>query len=369
MTGTRPRVLLVSARPPPVGGIATWTETVLNSDLAERFALEPFDTAPRDATDRPSDSRFRFGRAVRSVALVQRFRAALTRQRPAVVHVCTSYHWALARDGLFVRLARRAGARTLLHLHGGDVAEFVTGCSAPVRAAVVATLRRADRVIAVTPAAAAFLRETLESARVRYLPNFAPIEPSDFAPGEGGPRAEGPLEVLFVGAVIEAKGVLDLLTAAESLPGVRFTLAGPVDESLAATLRARAARLGPRVQLLGAVDRATVATLLRRADVFVLPSHREGLPLALLEAMAAGLACVATGVGGVPEVARAGMEALIVPPRDPAALVLALRSLCDSADLRRSLGERARHRVVEAFGRDAGLAQLRELWQELLAGA
>jgi glycosyltransferase involved in cell wall biosynthesis len=92
--------------------------------------------------------------------------------------------------------------------------------------------------------------------------------------------------------------------------------------------------------------REDAARLASAFDVFVLSSDHEGLPVALLEAMAAGRAVVATRVGGVPEVVRHRSEGILVPPRDPAALADAMVTVLDDVDLRDRLGAAARRRVA-----------------------
>jgi glycosyltransferase involved in cell wall biosynthesis len=109
------------------------------------------------------------------------------------------------------------------------------------------------------------------------------------------------------------------------------------------------------------------ADVLDAIDVFVLPSLVEGLPLALLEAMYAGRACVATAVGGVPEVIRPGDNGLLVPPGDDVALAEAISTLVRSVDLRRRLGVAARQTIEDGFTEAAYLESLAALYLELAA--
>jgi len=107
------------------------------------------------------------------------------------------------------------------------------------------------------------------------------------------------------------------------------------------------------------------ADVLDAIDVFVLPSLVEGLPLALLEAMYAGRACVATAVGGVPEVIRSGDNGLLVPPGDEVALAEAISTLVRSVDLRRRLGVAARQAIEDGFTEATYLEALTALYLEL----
>jgi glycosyltransferase involved in cell wall biosynthesis len=132
-----------------------------------------------------------------------------------------------------------------------------------------------------------------------------------------------------------------------------------------AELEAELARSGADVQLLG--ERGDVPQLLAEADVFCLSSRSEGLPLSILEAMAAGLPVVASAVGGVPEQVADGETGFLVPPGDETALAAALERLAGDAELRGRLGAAGRARAEERFD----LPHVREahlrLYSELLA--
>jgi len=121
--------------------------------------------------------------------------------------------------------------------------------------------------------------------------------------------------------------------------------------------------ISTHVHFLGYV--AHPADVLGAIDVFVLPSLIEGLPLALLEAMYAGRACVATAVGGVPEVIKPGDNGLLVPPGDEVALAEAISVLVRSVDLRRRLGAAARQSIEDGFTEAAYLESLKALYLEL----
>jgi glycosyltransferase involved in cell wall biosynthesis len=167
--------------------------------------------------------------------------------------------------------------------------------------------------------------------------------------------------------MLEAKGVRELLAAARNLPGARFTLVGPEEPSFTATIRDAVAALGERVRVLPAQPREEIFRLYREADVFVLPTWREGFPNVVVEAMAAGLPVVATPVGAIAEIVEDGRTGLLVPVKDAAALEAALGRLIDDAGLRRSLGAAGRARVEAVYAFDSVIAQLDAHYQQLLA--
>jgi glycosyltransferase involved in cell wall biosynthesis len=136
---------------------------------------------------------------------------------------------------------------------------------------------------------------------------------------------------------------------------------GPLEDGLRS--QADAAGLAGRVVFAG--SRGDVPDLLAAFDVFVLSSRYEGLPIALLEAMAAGRACVATAVGGVPEVVTDGVDGVLVPPGDPDALAAALAAVAGDADRRAALGAKAEARAAD-FRLDAAVARLAAVYDRAL---
>ncbi|MBU1660371.1 MAG: glycosyltransferase, partial [Chloroflexi bacterium] len=122
-----------------------------------------------------------------------------------------------------------------------------------------------------------------------------------------------------------------------------------------------ALKLEKHTQLLGA--RTDVPRLLAASDIYVNASHREGLPLAILEAMSAGLPVVATGVGGVPELV--GGRGILVPPRRPEAFTAALVSLLNDPARQRSLGMAARAHVNHHYAPSPWFEQILAVYQEV----
>jgi glycosyltransferase involved in cell wall biosynthesis len=200
---------------------------------------------------------------------------------------------------------------------------------------------RTDALIVPSRALAATLERRLGFPPMTVIPNG--IEPGAALPARGG--AVGTLSVLE-----PVKALDTFLEAAARLapgrPGLELAIFG--SGSLAGPLRAQADALGLRVYMPGHVPPRTA---LSRLAVLALPSLMENSPMALLEAMAAGVPVVASAVGGVPELAPPG-TAVLVPPRDPAALAAGIERLLDDADVREAQVAAARARVEEHFTAD-----------------
>jgi glycosyltransferase involved in cell wall biosynthesis len=225
----------------------------------------------------------------------------------------------------------------------------------PARPAQAALYRRLDNATARRCAALITVsrgtRDALEAQG--YPPGRTVVIHNGVAPATAEPAAlDIPRPVVGeIARLAEVKGQRTLLRACADLD-VSVVLVGTDLEqggAYRALLEREADELGMRARVLFTGYRADAAALLRSFDVFALPSTTEGLPLVLLEAMAAGVPVVATPVGGVPELVEDGVTGLLVPPEDPAALAAALRTLLDDAETARLLAAAARRRVEAEF--------------------
>lgn len=179
--------------------------------------------------------------------------------------------------------------------------------------------------------------------------------------------------VLYVGRIAESKGVGDLITAFSGLPRenlkeVRLLLVGPIEISEPG-IRAKMDAPPVGVTFAGPAEKDAVRDYYRAADVFVLPSYREGISSSLIEAMACEIPAIVTDVGGNPEVVRDEEEGKIVPPRDVEALRGALTRLITDDKLRSILGRKARLRILSQFNMKMMAQQYIDLYQQLAASS
>lgn len=182
------------------------------------------------------------------------------------------------------------------------------------------------------------------------------------------PPPEGLPQILCVASLRPYKGHSVLLEACRLLleQGVAFRCELVGEGPLRTELARRIAELGLRdvVRLRGALPQNQVARRLGRSTVFVLPSvvapdgQMEGIPVALMEAMAAGRPVVASDLSGIPELVQDGVSGLLVPPGDAAGIAAALKRLIDDPGLGRALGERGREKVEREFRLDGTVADL-----------
>lgn len=294
------------------------------------------------------------------------FAAEMLFHRPDAALLFLARGASVYEKGLMVRMCLAVGVPVMVFPRaGGLIQDFA---AKPWQARFVrATLGRAALFLCQGP--------TFQDFAVMELgfdPKYAPIIPNWTALDEhleiGRQRsADGGNtipRVLFLGWLEEPKGVFDLLQSALELAqaGTRFCLTFGGDG--AALPRARDFVAGNNLQdhvaFAGWVGGDRKSTLLRQSDIFVLPSWSEGLPNAMIEAMSAGLACVVTGVGVIPDFVVDDHDALVVPPHDVSALTAALARLIADSKLRTSIAGNGHALAASQFSLEAGSQRLAE---------
>jgi glycosyltransferase involved in cell wall biosynthesis len=209
----------------------------------------------------------------------------------------------------------------------------------------------------------------LPEAKLRVVPNGIDPAPFALAPDRSlreSLTAQGNRPLVFTAARLTPQKGLDvLLSAAALVPEATFVIAGDGPERTGLEARARALDLAHRVSFLG--DRKDIGALLAVCDVFVLPSRFEGLPISVLEAMAAAKPVVATRVGGTDEVVVDGETGVLVPSGDPESLATALRLMLEDPARARRFGEAGRKRLGAQFSAETMVSSVTAVYEELLA--
>jgi glycosyltransferase involved in cell wall biosynthesis len=191
------------------------------------------------------------------------------------------------------------------------------------------------------------------------------IDPNIFVPTRKESKPDGTLEILCVGRLVPSKGQLILLQACDLLHGrgyslrVRLVGAGPDSEHLQAFAREK----GIEAVFEGAKSHDETRQLLGHADIFALASFAEGVPVALMEAMAMEIPCVSTRIAGIPELIRDGLDGLLVPASSVEALASALERLIEDPGLRQSLGAAGCKRVLERYNLPLNVALLARVFR------
>ncbi|WP_295458806.1 glycosyltransferase family 4 protein [uncultured Thiodictyon sp.] len=294
------------------------------------------------------------------------FAAALARliwqghwQKTDVVHIHMAAFGSAARKLILAAVARRLGLLVVLHLHGSRLADFIDGLSPRRRGWLVRQLTAVDRLVVIGHYWQDYLTRRLgiPTERVTIIFNGVP-DPGWRSDTRATPASAGrepepkPCKLLALGELGPRKGTPEILSALAT-PDLQqrawvATLAG---NGLVAHYRAQLRGLGlaTRVSLPGWLGADEARGLLAQSDILLLPSRWEGLPIAILEAMAAGVAVIATPVGAVADAITNGETGLLTAPGDVSALAEAIVQLIDDPKLRSRLVLAARKRFERLF--------------------
>jgi glycosyltransferase involved in cell wall biosynthesis len=356
------RVLVVGPAQRQSGGIARYISEQ-RRQLAGHVTVDLFDT-DTGPVDGPLD-------LLRGGLTGLSGWARFTRcRRPDVVHVHSSHYRSFYLSSFYVLYAASVwNCPVVLHVHGSSFDEFVRDASGPVAAFQSLVLDAADTVVVLSDYWKDVLAARVDEHKLAVLPNavvhdeYDPVETVSSTDGSSVPH------VAFVSNHVERKGIRETVEAVAALydRGFEFrtTIAG------AGPLSAHAEDLAARyedVEYVGFVSEADKRRLLCESSIYVLPTYAEGLPIAILEAMAGGNAIVSTTVGSIPTIVD-DENGVLVPPGDADALTDGLARLLTDAETTRRMGRTSRQRVVADYSWDGMTEELVALYERLAAVA
>lgn len=363
MSRTRkPRIVLFSpSLTTAVSGYSTHVNMLLSSSLADEFELLHFRTGSNEWNESKLRKIWRL--AVSPFALA----AYLLWRRPRIVHINTSMNGkAYWRDLSLLAVARLFRRKIVYQVHGGALPQNFF----PRSRILTGLLRR----VLLTPEAVAVLsQEELAAYRafdgrikVHLTPNAISADVLEI------PRSvnlDAPLRLVFVGRLVASKGLFELVEALRLLKerGHQFTLQiagrGPDEDALNKAVQD--AGIEDRVRFLGAVFGTAKRQLWLNSDILVYPTWQEGLPYALLEAMAAGCVPVTCPVAAIPDVMQDGVHGLFIPLRNPEQLAKAVARLDLHRDDMARMAAAGRARVREQYTTGRLAEDFRRLYSSL----
>lgn len=343
---TRQAIILLGPSRDAISGVSTHLNLLFASALAREFSLVHFQVGSEGRAEGA------LRRAARLAASPARLAAAILARRARVVHINTSLdaraYW---RDLVYLAVAKLCGVRVVYQVHGGALPHEFFG-SRVLRGLLSAVLRWPDVVVVLAAVEREAYERFVPGQNIVMLPHGIDCT-SYAAPARAVPAPDASLRLIYLGRLAPGKGLPETLEALSIARArgiaARLVIAGSGPEEASLRARVRALGLEQAVAFAGPAYGEDKARLFRAADVMLLPSYSEGLPYALLEAMAAGVVPVVTPVGAMPDVLLQGVHGMFVPPRDAAAIAESIAALDrDRAALAR-MSAACRSRVAGAY--------------------
>jgi glycosyltransferase involved in cell wall biosynthesis len=318
------------------GGIVSVEKLILKYTPAE-IAISHLATLPNGSTIRKI---FVFFRALGSLTW------QLSTTEIDLVYIHVAERGSAFRQAATATISWLFHKPVILHSHSADFHVFYANLPAIIRTGLSWAFRRSTRFIVLSHSWKKFYVENLglKPAQVMVLPN--PVKfPSKIPQRINSEK----ITFLFLGKIGERKGAFDLISAFAAIPSkqkqnVELIIAGDGEGQRAREIIENL-NLSQHIKILDWVNEDQRDELLETANVFILPSYNEGLPMALLEAMSWGLPVITTPVGGIPELVTSGKNGLLVNPGEIEKLLESMQSLIENETLRLSLGNAARATV------------------------
>lgn len=367
----KPRVLISGHLPPPMSGIGTYYKTLLGSSLPRQVSMQFIDTSSRRRALSTTGS-WSFLNLVLAVVDCVRFAKAVAVFKPEICHISTAFGLSFVKHSVCVAIARLLGSKVLLHPHCSFyilyeqqgkawqwfVRKVIGLCSGVV---VLSNEWKTLQVI-------------LPECQIYSLPNAIDLlSYVDVGREKIESKSENHcLHVLYLGYLGKAKGSFDLICAAQKVlnqeQGVVFELVGKelaTGELNQLHAQVADADLEQFIHIKPAVAGTEKIKLFRSADIFVYPSYHEGMPMAVIEAMACGLPIVATQVGGLPDLVFPGLNGLLVPSGQPDQLANAIHKLIVNPQIRHSMQASSFQIAQENFDVETHVTRLLDIYQSL----
>lgn len=288
---------------------------------------------------------------------------ALISRKVSIVHCHAAMRGSFWRKSLFAIIGRAFGIPTLFHLHGSEMKSFYANQSRWAQRVISRQLERASRVIVLSESWKAFVLSIAPGSRPIIVPNYVLI------PDAPTSIRESTITLLFLGLIGPRKGTFDLLEAFAGArarhANLRLIIGGNGQTSNAIKM-ARELQIADVVTFAGWVDGPAKTALLETADIYLLPSYNEGLPVSVLEAMAYRLPIITTPVGAIPELITDGVEGRLVSPGDLLALENSICELAEDSALRRRLGQAGYERVSNYYSQAVVLPLMSRIYADVI---
>ena len=348
------------------GGIARWTNYIVSAASTYKgydveIELLPMNSSVYLGENAPMIKRIRYG-VKAYIKFLSTFKAALRKSSPDVVHICSSGSLGMMRDYLMIRLCRKLGIKTYLHFHFGRIPDLKNSNNWEWQL-LRKVCRNANHVIVMDERSAMALND-VGAHKVSNIPNPISEEVLHYTGQKSSEFSYS--NVYFVGHLLKTKGVYELVELLENSHDLNLHLIGSDPQNIKCALleSIKQNNLHNRVHFLGHKSHKEVLDFIRKG-IFVFPSHTEGFPNVILEAMACGIPIVASNVGAIPEMLAINTTepcGICIEPQNVEQLLHAVAQIRTNQSLSDTLSHNAARRVRQNYSASSVYAQLCACW-------
>lgn len=330
------RILLISPLPPPAGGIATWTQLYLKSKIAKDNEIDLVNTAVTGLRVNNFVKRSIISEIKRALKIRNCVKNYIKKNKYDLVHLNTSCSkLGMFRDYMCAKLANKNNIKLVLHCHcdtaymiNGKISEFI----------FKKLCKASDNIIVLNTNSKEHLKR-LTSLSSNIIPNFFDINTYKNINKKYISREIN--EIIYVGHIIKSKGCLEIIEVAKKMPNITFKLIGYLSDEI------KEINVTKNVKYLGEISKEDVINNMLSADLLLFPSHTEGFPNVVLEAMACGLPIIASEVGAIPDMLEEH-GGIIVPVNNVDEIIKSIFKISDINE-RKRISQWSQAKVIREY--------------------
>ena len=284
-----------------------------------------------------------------------------------IVHIHMSHTGSFYRKYIILKINKLFGKKVIIHLHGSEFKKFFDKTNNLTKYLIRDMMKTVDKMLVLGENWNNTIKEIEKTTKTQILLNTVCI------PNNITIQEKEKVNILFLGALVTRKGIFELVDAVKNLNeknlleeyDVKFIIGGTGKEERKIKDKIREYKLNDYVKLVGWIDKDRKEELLTTSHGFVLPSHNEGLPIAILEAISYGLPVISTKVGSIDEAVINNYNGFLIEPKVVEDLEDALIKIIKSYSLRSEQGENSRKLAIEKFNDDKYFEEITRLYINL----
>lgn len=357
-------IILIGPSLTGVGGVSTHVNQLFYSVLAEEFNFVYFQVGSEGRKESLVQKLARF-----VLSPVELF-WLLIKSKAKIVHLNTTIrpksYW---RDVIYLFIARIMGKKIIYQVHGGVLPQDFYKNSIVLSYFFKLVLRTADVVLLLAQSELIAYRNFAPELCLKVIPNAIEVG-ADPQWKKSPPTHYRPLKLVFIGRLVKTKGIFEIIEALSILRNqgrnIQLIIAGSGTDELMLSAYVKSMGLNDYISFLGAIFNEEKTRVWEEADLFVFPTHQEGLPYTLLESMAARTPSLVCPVGGIPDVIEDGVHGLFIPLRNAQVLADNIERLDNDRALICGMGEACRQRVLEHYTIDRMIGDFRRTYLNTL---
>lgn len=328
---SKKNIMIVGRHAPPIGGIQTCIEQFYKSNLKKEYNLIKFNT-----TKPTIFYGNKFMKTIYFIYLCIKFTFFTVFKKIDIIHFHTCSKWGFWQPAFYLRIAKVFKKKTIFHMHGGGFPEFYNNLNEKQQNSVKKTLKSVDKIIVLSEKWKKIYEKIVINNKICVIHNS--VDELKYRKYKLS-KEKNKLKILYLGKISEDKGIYDLLNAINKLKiqNIEFIFVGPIENKKKFFETINRLKIRNKCKIIGEIIGDSRFKYFALASIFILPSHIEALPIALLEAMSFGLPIISTKVGAIPEVITNQKNGILIEPKNINELAKSIKKLVLNPKLREKM--------------------------------